>query len=129
MLAARLGNYSGRCGVPGVLTKALAKPVPFLVTDMLAAPRQTTGLGVGALWRATAPAWQSDDVDREHSAGPLAELWAGRARSLHGHGHPGQPDAAKGMIVAQTLTDQDADDPSQVAPMMARQFTRRSQRP
>jgi hypothetical protein len=27
-------------------------------------------------------------------------------------------DAASGMIVAQTLTDQDADDPSQVAPLL-----------
>jgi hypothetical protein len=54
-------------------------------------------------------------------------------------------DAASGMIVAQTLTDQDADDPSQVGPLldqidarlpgcwpmvrrMARPLTRRSQR-
>ena len=27
-------------------------------------------------------------------------------------------DAASGMVVAQTLTDQDADDPSQVAPLL-----------
>jgi len=124
-------------------TEGLMTSVLTLMGLTLSAPDHTTvsrrAVALRVIQPAHSAAWSVARLDRQHRPAGLrsrprvgGETWREVAPALQSASRPAPPgdrlrrwrklhlaaDAASGMIVAQTLTDQDTDDPSQVGPLL-----------